>query len=135
MSVDSWIRLWLCCTMISVPCYVGSKIFGTAEKDKLRSPFDEAMAKLKSSQVDNFLKLQPGQSLNQFMDSGLKFGTDPQQMEDDNVFLFNDLDNVKNGMIREVLEFRSRHLAMKNITIYLDNSFSSSTQVRFLCML
>ena len=113
----------------AVKCKADGAVYGISEKESFKASFDEAMINLSKNTSNTFLQLNPKQSLNQFIATGLRFISTFDESNQDDVFLFNDLTHMKNGIIREVLEFQSRDLTDRNKTVYLDNAFGFKSQV------
>lgn len=111
-------------------CNAADRVLGISEKGFFKAVFDNVMADSGVIIEKRIYHIDLNESLYQFIENGLKFGTELSAVENDNVFLFNDLNNIKNGMIQEVLQFKSRNNFKGNITIYLDNTSSSQMQVR-----
>ena len=110
----------------AVNCKADGAVYGIFEKESFKDSFDEATRNLNKITSSTFLQLDPQQSLNQFMATGLRFISTLDPSNQDDVYIFNDLTHMENGIIREVIEFQSRDLANRNKTIYLDNTLGFS---------
>ena len=113
-------------------CKADSYIYGISEKDSFKISFDEAVRHLNKNSSNTFIRINPLQGLKQITETGVTLSFALQQHSQDDVFLFTDLNNQQNGILREVLDFQSRNKTNKNITILLDNSFGSQSKVKIL---
>ena len=118
--------------LLSAECKAEDKVYGISENGSFKSVFDKAMKDLGRNDTGNFLQINAKQSLNQFIKSGLTFGSEMLQSGVGSVHLFTDLNNIKNEMVREVLEFKTKETLDGNVTIHLDNAFFPQIQVGIL---
>ena len=113
-------------------CEADDVIYGIFENGSFKMTFDEAMRSLNKSTSANFLQLNHNQSLNQLIASSQQISSTSKQKCRDNMFVFSDLNHVKNGIMREVLVHQRQKLNYRNTTLYIDNTFGLQSQVSIL---
>ena len=110
-------------------CEAEDVVYGIFENGSFKMAFDEAMRNLNKSTSANFLQLNHNQSLNQLIASSQQISSTSKQKSRDNMFVFSDLNHVKNGIMREVLVHHRQNLKYRNTTLYIDNAFGLQPQV------
>ena len=134
MKMDSFMYIAFLIQMYYsvVLCKAENAICGISESGSFKASFDEAVKHLSNISSDRFIQLNSNQSLKQILETGVTLTSALQQHSLGNVFLFTDLNNQLNGILREVVDFQSRNKASANITIQLDNPFSSQSKVKII---
>ena len=115
-----------------VLCKADNFIYGMSEKDSFKTSFDEAVRYLNNNSSSTFIPVNSNQGLKQIIETGLTLTSAMQQYSQDKVFLFTDLSNEQNGIIREIIDFQIGNKANANITIQLENLFGSQSKVKIL---
>ena len=95
-------------------CKADSFIYGMSEKESFKRSFGEAVRYLNNSS-STFIPVNSNQGLKQIIETGLTLTSAIQQHSQDKVFLFTELNNQQNGIIREVLEFQITRLQSTNV--------------------
>ena len=111
-----------------VICKADNIIYGMSEKQSFKTSFDEAVRYLNANSSHTFIQMNPNQGLKQIIETGLTFNSAIQQHNQDNVFLFTDLNNQQNGIIKEVLDFQSSNKTNTS-QFYLDSLLGSRSKV------
>ena len=103
-----------------VICKADNIIYGMSERESFKTSFDEAVRYLYNNSSSSFIPVNSNQGLKQIIETGQAFTSAIQQHIKDNVFLFTDLNNQQNGIIREVLDFQSSNKTNTS-KLYLDS--------------
>ena len=111
-----------------VICKADKIIYGMSEKESFKRSFDEAVRYLNNNSSNTFIRVNSYQGLQQIIETGQTLTSALQQHSQDDVFLFTDLNNQQNGIIREAIDFQSRNTANTN-KLYLDSLFGSGSKV------
>ena len=134
MKMDSFMYIAFMIQMYYsvVLCKAENAIYGISETDSFKASVNEAVKHLSNISSKTFIRMNSNQSLKQIVETGVTLTSALQQHSQGNVFLFTDLNNQQNSILREVVDFQSRNKASANITIQLDNPFSSQSKVKYI---
>ena len=111
-----------------VICKADRIIYGMSEKESFKISLAEAVRYLNNNLSNTFIRVNSYQGLQQIIETGQTLTSVLQQHSQDDVFLFTDLNNQQNGIIREAIDFQSRNTANTN-KVYLDSLLGSGSKV------
>ena len=113
-------------------CKADKVLYGISERDSFKISFEEAVRYLNNNSSSTFVQVNSSQGLKQIIETGVTLSSALQQHSQDDVILFTDLNNLQNGIIKEVLDFQNKNKTDPNTTIQLNNAFGSKAKVKVL---